>query len=283
MSLEHVSLNELLQYSPFYQVGPDIDRIQVAHRLKLVEFWRPHIGDRILEIGCGQGSTTITLAHAVGPDGSVYAIDNASPDYGSPLTLAEAKAFIAGTQLGPRIEFVFETDVLSPAITFPEGSFDLVVLSLCSWYFRSINELREILCKTRSWAKRLAYAEWDPSPTIPAQIPHFLAVLLWAQYESFREESDSTLRALITPKEAKQAAIDAGWVNDREDNFLTLEMEDAQWEVASALKYIQSGSCHLDGTPPKFKTLLNSQVQLLENLVQQCGFGSLPTHAFTAE
>ena len=36
----------------------------------------------MLEIGCGQGDTTVALADAVGEEGSVVALDPGRPDYG---------------------------------------------------------------------------------------------------------------------------------------------------------------------------------------------------------
>ncbi|MBQ8508498.1 MAG: hypothetical protein IJ493_01165 [Clostridia bacterium] len=46
---------------------------------------------RILEIGYGQGDTTAALAAIVGEGGFVHAVDIASPDYGSPETLGQAR------------------------------------------------------------------------------------------------------------------------------------------------------------------------------------------------
>lgn len=44
---------------------------QISHRLQIVSFFNITPGSRILELGCGQGDTTIALAHAVGPGGHI--------------------------------------------------------------------------------------------------------------------------------------------------------------------------------------------------------------------
>ena len=67
-----MNLQDIVQQIPLFQADPVVNEIQTAHRLELVEFWGPQPGDKILEIGCGQGSSTVVLAHAVGPGGFVH-------------------------------------------------------------------------------------------------------------------------------------------------------------------------------------------------------------------
>jgi ubiquinone/menaquinone biosynthesis C-methylase UbiE len=55
---------------------------QMEHRRALVSFWDIQPGSRVLEIGCGQGDTTIVLADAVGEYGHVDAVDPGALDYG---------------------------------------------------------------------------------------------------------------------------------------------------------------------------------------------------------
>ena len=57
---------------------------QIQHRIDLITRWGIAAGENVLEIGCGQGDTTITLAAAVGEAGKVTAVDPASLDYGEP-------------------------------------------------------------------------------------------------------------------------------------------------------------------------------------------------------
>jgi SAM-dependent methyltransferase len=275
-----VNLEAILAQSPLFQVNPAVDRAQTAHRLKLVEFWNPQPGDKILEIGCGQGGTIVVLAHAVGPGGFVHGIDNAPPDYGSPVTMATARDLIRNSTLAARIRLDIETDVLAPTVDFPEQSFDWVVFSLCSWHFGSVDEFRKVMARTRKWAKRLAYAEWDARPTTAEQIPHLMAVLLRAQLEAFKLQSDANLRTLITFAAAKQAAVEAGWNIERYQSILTPEMQDARWEVELVLKDVETELSQIENMPGKFKTLIKSQTQLLNSLAQKGTMLPLPTNAF---
>ena len=68
--------------------------LQLQHRMTLVNLWRPGLGAHIMEVGCGQGETTVALAAAVGASGRVLAVDNAQAEYGRPVTLGQAHAYI---------------------------------------------------------------------------------------------------------------------------------------------------------------------------------------------
>jgi SAM-dependent methyltransferase len=52
----------------------------------------PRAGERILDIGCGAGQTTLDLAEAVGPDGAVLGVDISEPL----LAIARRRAAAAG-------------------------------------------------------------------------------------------------------------------------------------------------------------------------------------------
>ena len=56
---------------------------QIQHRLDLITRWVIQPGEKVLEIGCGQGDCTITLAGVVGENGHVTAVDPAPLDYGT--------------------------------------------------------------------------------------------------------------------------------------------------------------------------------------------------------
>ena len=160
-------------------LGDDtIQRTQLKHRIDLVEAFGIQDGMSVIEVGCGQGDTTVALADRVGESGRVLAVDIAPPDYGAPITLGEATSSIAASSLGSRVEFQLETDLLD----FPDGRFDVAVLSHCSWYFRDLEQLLLILKKLRRMAARLCIAEWDVNYTQLSQRSHFTAAVFFGLY-----------------------------------------------------------------------------------------------------
>lgn len=71
---------------------------QTEHRLALLEHWNILPGSKVLELGCGQGDCTIVLAHAVGEQGKVVAVDPADLEYGESPSLSEPAACSGNTR-----------------------------------------------------------------------------------------------------------------------------------------------------------------------------------------
>ncbi|WP_047980339.1 class I SAM-dependent methyltransferase [Ornithinibacillus contaminans] len=265
------------------ELNYDIQKIQTEHRLKLAQFWGIKKGDKVLEIGCGQGDTTAVLAALVGENGAVHGIDIASPDYGAPLTLGESMQQLQNSQLGSRITVEFECDILSGEIDFPDNSFDVVVLSHSSWYMSSADQLEQILSKLKKWGKKLCFAEWDTRITDSAQLPHFLAVLIQAQYECFKTDSLSNIRTLFTPMDCMEIAEKAGWRIIEETSIHSPALQDGEWEVYQTIDDYQDSLASIVDIPAKFKTLIESQIKLLEASAKANTLKPMAAFTFTAE
>jgi SAM-dependent methyltransferase len=257
---------------------PEIQLAQTRYRLGLVDAWGIAPGARVLEIGCGQGDMTAALADAVGPAGQVLAVDPADSNYGFPKTLGESAAYLKSSPLGDRIEFRFHCDVLTSS--FPDHSFDEVVLSHCAWYFASIDQLRSTLERIRPWSPRLRFAEWDLRPTSLAQLPHVLAVMLQGQIEAAGARGQGNIRTPFSKAALLRELDRTGWQVVAEAAMDTTGLQDADWEVAAALSMVDE---RRDRLPIPIRDFVDSLVDQLRAAARPHGNESLPSYALTAE
>ena len=220
-------------------IGPGNETaIQVRGKMEIVDVWGPKLGDRVLEIGCGQGGMTVVLAAAVGESGYVLGVDSAPEFYGSPTTLRKAQARIKASSLGQRIEFRTSTDILKHDSDLGAEEFDLVVFSHVSWYMDSPDVLRRLFERVRPWSRRLGYAEWDARIHDVRQAPHLLGALLqshvqtvWSGDAGFRPN----IRCLVLPSTASGLANDTGWRIVKEASVDSTEWRDGrEWEPNNA-------------------------------------------------
>ena len=123
-------------------------------------------GERVLDVGCGSGSTTFAFAKAVGPSGHVMGIDISAP------MLERAREV---TPPGAPVEFALADATIYP---FAPESFDLLASRFGVMFFAdpalSFANLRKAMRRTG----RLAFACWREARSNP-----FFMVPLQAVYQ----------------------------------------------------------------------------------------------------
>ncbi|KAK6611305.1 hypothetical protein H4I95_02101 [Botrytis cinerea] len=234
---------------------------QIRHRVELVNFWFIPPGSKVLEIGCGQGDTTLVLAAQVGEDGHVDAVDPGDPDYGSPWTLSQAQSQLKSGPLGHRITFhhafpiLFLESLFSPlsssSTTQDSKPYTHIILSHSSFYFSSPSLFPQLISYITSLSSpkttsptsnpitkqtQICIAEWDLSATSPAQFPHLLAIMLQAVSEGFKkegEEGDGNVRCVRSAKRMREVMRRKGWKVKREMVKDGSGLEDGLWEVGN--------------------------------------------------
>ncbi|KAJ6540787.1 putative SAM-dependent methyltransferase [Mycena vulgaris] len=218
--------------------GPSSSVAQPQYRLDLVAHYPIRAGARVLELGCGQGDTTLALALAVGEGGHVDAVDPARLDYGSPKTLGEAQATISAGALGARIAWV-QAEPLAFLSTNPEARWDAVVLAHSLWYFASPALIRETLQALAKHTQCVCIAEWslDASAGGGGAGTHVLAVLAQGALECRKPASESNVRTVVSPLRIKALAAEAGLVLREEARVVPGPgVYDGRWETEHALR-----------------------------------------------
>jgi len=253
------TLNFVTKYQLFE--NDTVQQTQLQHRLDLVQSFQIKQGMHVLEIGCGQGDTTMALADAVGTHGQVTAIDIASPDYGAPTTLGQAADHIKKSSLGERIQFHFETDFMN----FDPGAiYDVAVLSHCSWYFKNPQDLLAYFKKMKRLAKRVCFAEWDLDFTSITQRAHFCAASILALYSSLVED-DGNIQNLFHKKQIEDFLYEAGFEVTYSGGVNASYLQDGQWEQ----DYANSVRPEFAEAPPLLQVLTNSYYELMNKNGEQ--------------
>lgn len=259
-------INEIVNLFNMGDASREIAKIQLEHRLKLINFWGIASGSRVLEIGCGQGDTTIALAFTVGEDGFVYGVDIAPDSYGSPETLGEARQRIKNSSIGDRLEMKFNFDVLDDKVSFEKNQFDYVILSHCLWYFSSKDMLKSIIERIKDWGEKICIAEWNPDITLPEQLPHYKAATIQAICESYKHSSQSNIRTMFYPNDIRNILLSCGIDIIKEGDVYSPNMQDCEWEVSMTLNLYPEEICSLNHMPHNLKGLLLSQINELKGV-----------------
>ncbi|KAJ7720093.1 putative SAM-dependent methyltransferase [Mycena maculata] len=180
---------------------------QAQYRLDLIAHWPIATGARVLELGCGQGITTLALAEAVGPNGHVDAVDPGPLDHGDTIS--------AGP-LGPRIEWV-QAESLAFLEAHPATTWDAVVIAHSLWYFATPALVGDTLRALGARTKRICIAEWSlESEPGSSALTHVLAVLAQGALQCRKPHSTSNVHTVVSPAAIKALTASAGLVLLRE-------------------------------------------------------------------
>src|ERR1700731_119502 len=127
----------------------------------LIDRARIEAGERIVDIGCGAGATTMAFAQKVGPTGHVLGIDISAP------MLARARQLVPP---GLRIDFALADATVYP---FVSASFDLLASRFGVMFFAEPALSFANMRKALRPSGRLAFACWRD----PRENPFFMAPL----------------------------------------------------------------------------------------------------------
>ena len=127
----------------------------------LIDRAKPKTGERIIDVGCGSGATSIAFAQKVGPSGHVFGVDVSGP------MLARARAS-ASKELP--VDFMLADATVYP---FDPASFDLLASRFGVMFFAEPSRSFANMRKALRPSGRLAFACWRE----PRENPFFMAPL----------------------------------------------------------------------------------------------------------
>jgi len=127
----------------------------------LIDRAKPRAGERVIDIGCGSGATTIAFAHEVGPSGHVLGVDVSGP------MLERARQ---SAPKGAAIDFVLADATIYP---FEPASFDLLASRFGVMFFADPAKSFANIRKALRPSGRLTFACWRE----PRENPWMMAPL----------------------------------------------------------------------------------------------------------
>jgi len=115
---------------------------------------------------------------------------------------------------------------------YPASHFQAAIFSHCLWYFPSKEAIKSAFLALReAKVEQLAVAEWSLRVSRLEAIPHLLAVLM----QGIDVDEEANVRLPISPISIMEIAKDAGWKLSQQRIISSPEMQDANWEVGTAL------------------------------------------------
>ena len=173
----------------------------------LLAFAAPRAGEQVLDIGCGGGAVTLEVARAVGPAGSVVALDISAP------MLAEAKARAVSADI-TNIDWR-EAD----AATAKLDGFDLLVSAFGTMFFGDPVAAFTHLRRAAKPGARMAFITWRPLAENPwMQVP-MNAVLPHVPPRPKPIPNAPGMFAFADPQRVSEILTAAGWAPPRFDKL----------------------------------------------------------------
>lgn len=143
-----------------------LDRMLQPFADVLIETIRPGPGDRVLDIGCGAGATTLAVAQRVGPNGRALGVDISAPL----VAAAQARAAADGLSAADFVCADAQTH------TFEPGGFDAVISRFGVMFFDDPAAAFANIRRAARGDGKLAFVAWRS----PAENPFMITAALAA-------------------------------------------------------------------------------------------------------
>ena len=171
----------------------------------LLAFAAPPPGERVLDVGCGCGATTLALARAVGPAGRVTALDISGPM----LAEGERRARTAGIA---NIEWR-----QADAATATLDRYDLLASAFGTMFFGDPVAAFANLRRAADPGARMAFVCWRPLAENPWMEVPMTAVARHLPPRPKAAPHAPGMFAFADPRRVAEVLVAAGWASPRLD------------------------------------------------------------------
>jgi SAM-dependent methyltransferase len=218
----------------------------------LIDRAKPKAGERIIDVGCGSGATSIAFAQKVGSSGHVFGIDVSGP------MLARARAS-APKELP--VEFMLADATVHP---FDPASFDLLASRFGVMFFAEPSRSFANLRKALRPSGRLAFACWRE----PRENPFFMAPLqaVYKHVPKLPQQGPEDPGPFSFASEARVHRIlgEAGFTGiAMEPHDLALDVANGRGLDAAVQGALEIGpaSRALEGQPPELRAAATNSIR----------------------
>ena len=167
----------------------------------------PRAGERVLDVGCGCGASTLELARAVGPTGRVAALDISAPM----LAEGQARAEAAGIA---NVDWR-QVDAATAAL----DAFDLLVSNFGVMFFGDPVAAFTHMRGAASAGARMAFVCWRPVTENPWMKVPMDAVSRHLPPRPKPDPLAPGMFAFADPQRISQVLTEAGWASPRLDKL----------------------------------------------------------------
>jgi SAM-dependent methyltransferase len=218
----------------------------------LIDRAKPTAGERIIDVGCGSGATSIAFAQKVGSSGHVFGVDVSGP------MLARARAS-APKELP--VEFMLADATVHP---FDPASFDLLASRFGVMFFAEPSRSFANLRKALRPSGRLAFACWRE----PRENPFFMAPLqaVYKHVPKLPQQGPEDPGPFSFASEARVRRIlgEAGFTGiAMEPHDLALDVANGRGLDAAVQGALEIGpaSRALEGQPPELRAAATNSIR----------------------
>ncbi|PQE09098.1 hypothetical protein CJF31_00010536 [Rutstroemia sp. NJR-2017a BVV2] len=115
-----------------------------------------------------------------------------------------------------------------------------IILSHCSFYFSSPNDLSQIITECAKWSDKICFAEWSLQAQEIEMLPHLLSVLLQATHFDRNKEGNGNVRCIRSPERVKEVFLQTGWKVEKERlKGVESGVRDGEWEVGNVRRWLK--------------------------------------------